>query len=146
MYNKIYKKNQEILEILKKDGYCVSAIEQNEKLLYVAVQVGDRTIIIDYDRGFYEMGEIYKVNTKEIYNPFFPKNACAIFYAYGFKQYRKGNIEDYLFDVPSEISPNELGDKETLMRWLKENNLTIKKLDEQYKSKERKRNNGNKNE
>lgn len=139
MYNKIYKKNQEILEILKKDGYCVSAIEKDEKLLYVAVQVGDRTIIIDYDRSFYEMGEIYKVNTKEIYNSFYPKDACALSYAYGFKQYRKGIIEDYLSDVKPEdpskyeieemMSPDELGDKEALMRWLKENNLTIKKLD-----------------
>lgn len=141
MYNKIYKKNQEILEILKKDGYCVSAIEQNEKLLYVAVQVGDRTIIIDYDidiGGFYQMGEIYKVNTKKIYNPFSPKNACALFYAYGFKQYRKGIIEDYLSDIkpedPSEYekeemaSMDELGDEEALKCWLKENNLTITKV------------------
>ena len=111
MYNKIYKKNQEILKKLKKDGYCVSAIEKDEKLLYVAVQVGDRTIIIDYDRSFYEMGEIYKVNTKEIYNSFYPKDACALSYAYGFKQYRKGIIEDYLSDVKPEDQPLTLKNK-----------------------------------
>lgn len=120
MYNKTHIKNQEILEKLKNDGYCVSRIEKDKRLLYVAVEVDNRNIIIDYNTGFYEMGEIYGYTTE---------NVNTVLYAYGFKQYRKEVIENYLLYVKPESDfwyIDKTTDKDALMHWLKENKLTIK--------------------
>lgn len=127
MYSKIHVKNQDFLDKLLSDNYCVSRIEKDNELLYIVVEVNKRNIIIDYDAeiGFYEFGDIYK---------YVDKDAHTVLYAYGIRQYETGVIEKYLDAVPPDEEENDgwciskITDKEALMSWVKENKFTIKKL------------------
>ncbi len=106
MYSKIHVKNQDFLDKLLSDNYCVSRIEKDNELLYIVVEVNKRNIIIDYDAeiGFYEFGDIYK---------YVDKDAHTVLYAYGIRQYETGVIEKYLdavIDYDAEIGFYEFGD------------------------------------
>lgn len=96
----INKKYLQLFRLLQKDGYSVVFIKQSDKILYIAVDLFNRKVILHYDKfsNIFEIGQICPKDNWE-YLIHHTNANCILAYSYLFKQYKKEHIEAYCDSV-----------------------------------------------
>ena len=92
----INRKYIHLFHLLQKDGYSVAFIKQSDKILYLAVNLYNRQVILHYDKfsDIFEIGQICpKDNWEYLSHRSDAKSILA--YSYLFKQYKKEHLEAY---------------------------------------------------